>query len=74
MSMSTRLTLNPGQRPIKLDRPVATIEVATGRVFVNGLELLGTGDTYQAGGKAGLSISSPDGANIGVTYAEEAPR
>lgn len=71
--MSARLTLNPNQRPVTLDKAVETIAVHVGRVLVNSVELLATGDTYQAGGKAGLRVNSPDGASILITYSEDVP-
>lgn len=73
--MSTNLVFNPNQTQT-LPAPVRTITVATGSVVItDGHEavVVQEDSSYDAanGQVAGLSVFSPNGARVSVTYSDE---
>lgn len=77
--MATNLTMNPQELRL-LDAPVYEIAVSTGPIVVidnSGEELeveaIEAGKAYRAYAKAALTLYSPEGTKLAITYADEVP-
>lgn len=71
--MASNLTFNPGQSRT-LEAPVRQINVSVGSVVVtNGHDtsVVEENDVFDAKNTASLSVFSPSGARVTVTYADE---
>jgi hypothetical protein len=71
--MSTNLVFNPNQTQ-SLPAPVREITVATGSIIVtddHDSTVVGADSSFNAADTAALTVFSPNGARISVTYADE---